>query len=268
MSGPTNTNANKTLVLLNGRRLANHAFDAAAVDLNAIPFAAIDRIEVLRDGASAIYGTDAIGGVINFILKRDLVGLEISAQAVQPQKSGGGDTQRVSLSGGFGSLTNERFNVMAALDWRKQSVLPAVKRDFAKSGIVGAETSPVVPVERASRVTSTVSSPRFRTAIRPVPFRTRPERLCRYDFPGDIDILTKSEQITGLLRGSLAITPDHTASVEYLRANNKSVARVAPVPQNHLMPQSSPFFPAGAPLTAGGIPDLAIPAVLTYRGES
>ena len=64
LAAPTASNANKTLVLLNGRRMANHSFDSAAVDLNAIPLAAIDRIEVLRDGASAIYGTDAIGGVI------------------------------------------------------------------------------------------------------------------------------------------------------------------------------------------------------------
>ena len=80
LGGPTGQNGNKTLVLLNGRRLANHAFDAAAVDLNAIPLAAIDRIEILRDGASALYGTDAIGGVINFILKRELVGLDLNAR--------------------------------------------------------------------------------------------------------------------------------------------------------------------------------------------
>lgn len=64
---------NKTLVLLNGRRLANNATSAingSGVDLNTIPFAAIDRVEVLRDGASALYGTDAIGGVINFITKK------------------------------------------------------------------------------------------------------------------------------------------------------------------------------------------------------
>ncbi|NDM57566.1 TonB-dependent receptor plug domain-containing protein, partial [Klebsiella pneumoniae] len=61
--------ANKTLVLLNGRRLANNAIDGSAVDLNTIPFAAIDRVEVLRDGASALYGSDAIAGVINVILK-------------------------------------------------------------------------------------------------------------------------------------------------------------------------------------------------------
>src|ERR1700733_4887154 len=59
--------ANKTLVLLNGRRIANSAFDSSAPDLNSIPFGAIERVEVLRDGASALYGTDAISGVINFI---------------------------------------------------------------------------------------------------------------------------------------------------------------------------------------------------------
>jgi len=66
---------NSTLVLLNGRRLANFAFGSiggsSSVDLNSIPFAAIDRIEVLRDGASAVYGTDAVGGVINFITRKD-----------------------------------------------------------------------------------------------------------------------------------------------------------------------------------------------------
>ncbi len=258
LSGPTDDNANKTLVLLNGRRLANHAFDAAAVDLNAIPLAAIDRIEILRDGASAIYGTDAIGGVINFILKRELVGLEISAQAQEPQKSGGGGTRRASLSGGFGSLADQRFNIMGALDWRKQKVLEAVSRDFAKTGIIrGAVVAG----------TSGTSFPGDLSGFEPsLPNCNPPNSIpnpagtaCRYDFTRDIDILTENEQLTGLLRGSLAITPDHTLSVEYLRANNKSTAHVAPVPQNHLMPQSSPFYPAGAPGAAGGIPDLANP---------
>ncbi|RZL88810.1 MAG: TonB-dependent receptor, partial [Variovorax sp.] len=60
-----------TLVLLNGRRVSAQGMSGGAVDLNSIPMAAIARIEVLKDGASAIYGTDAIGGVINFILKKD-----------------------------------------------------------------------------------------------------------------------------------------------------------------------------------------------------
>ena len=63
-----------TLVLLNGRRVAAHGLTGSAVDVNQIPFAAIERVEVLKDGASAIYGTDAIGGVINFITKTDFQG--------------------------------------------------------------------------------------------------------------------------------------------------------------------------------------------------
>src|SRR5882672_1925027 len=67
-----------TLILLNGRRLSNYAFNGTGggtVNLNQIPLAAVDRVEVLKDGASAIYGTDAIGGVINFILRRDYAGI-------------------------------------------------------------------------------------------------------------------------------------------------------------------------------------------------
>src|SRR3546814_16600057 len=56
-----------TLVVLNGRRVATHGLAGQVVDLHSIPFAAIDRVEVLRDGASAVYGTAAMGGVINFI---------------------------------------------------------------------------------------------------------------------------------------------------------------------------------------------------------
>jgi iron complex outermembrane receptor protein len=80
---------NKTLVLLNGRRVAAFAFNVNAVDLNAIPFAVVERVEVLRDGASAIYGTDAIGGVINFITKREFKGVSVSAEATKPQHTGG-----------------------------------------------------------------------------------------------------------------------------------------------------------------------------------
>lgn len=255
LSGPTGTSANKTLVLLNGRRLALHAFDAAAVDLNAIPLAAIDRIEVLRDGASAIYGTDAIGGVINFILKRELVGLELSAQVQKPQRSGGGDTQRVSISGGFGSLTEQRFNFMAALDWRKQDVLAAADREFSKTGILGTSRVEVRDGTSGTAFPGDLngfepsgplcdppnSVPRNKNADNTGAFQN-----CRYDFSRSVDLLTQNEQITGLLRGSFAISSDQTASLEYLRANNKSTSRVAPAPTSTLLPATSPFFPAGA----------------------
>ncbi len=68
-----------TLVLLNGRRVANYAANGGTVNLNFIPVAAIERIEVLKDGASAIYGADAMAGVVNFILRQQYSGAQLSA---------------------------------------------------------------------------------------------------------------------------------------------------------------------------------------------
>ena len=275
LSGPSATNANKTLVLLNGRRIANHSLDAAAVDLNAIPLAAVSRIEVLRDGASAIYGTDAIAGVINFILRKDYTGFEISAEGQRPERNGGGDTQRVSLVGGFGNLAEQRFNIMGTLDWRKQDVLIAADRNFSKTGIIGTSRDAI------SSGTSGTSFPGDLNGFEPtapncappgsIPRNTNPDNTgafdsCRYDFSRDVDIIPKNEQLTGLIRGSFAITPEHTVSAEYFRSNNQVEARVAPVPQSHLMPQSSPFFPVGAPLSPGGIPDINNPAGANVPG--
>lgn len=258
LSGPTNTNANKTLVLLNGRRLANHAFDAAAVDLNAIPLAAVDRIEVLRDGASAIYGSDAIGGVINFILKREYKGLDISAQTIQPRGDGGGDSNRVSISGGLGSLAEQKFNIFGSLDFRKQSALEAKDRSFSKTGIIrGAVTAGTSGTSFPGDLNG--FEPSLPTCNPPSSIPNPAGTACRYDFTRDIDIITDNKQVTGLLRGSFALTPDHTLSAEYLHANNKSTARVAPAPTSHLMPATSPYFPVGAPLTPGGIPDIDSP---------
>jgi len=122
-----------TLVLLNGRRMANFASpgDAAGVDLNSIPAAAIQRVEVLLDGASSLYGSDAIGGVINFITRKDFAGAEISA-LVGNTTEGGGNKRSATLAGGFGNFARDGFNVMAVLDVQKTSSLNARNRKFIK----------------------------------------------------------------------------------------------------------------------------------------
>jgi iron complex outermembrane receptor protein len=120
-----------TLVLLNGRRMANFATpgDDAGVDLNNIPSGAIDRVEILKDGASAIYGTDAIGGVINFITRKDFRGVDLYAYAFGTQEGGAGK-QTVTLSAGTGSLAQEGYNVLAVLDLQKLGGLRSSQRDF------------------------------------------------------------------------------------------------------------------------------------------
>ena len=105
--------ASNTLVLLNGRRIAAHGLNGGVVDLGSIPMAAVDRIEVLKDGASAIYGTDAIGGVINFILKKNYKGLEAEAFSDVTQ-AGGGRINRVKMVGGFGDLDKDGFNMLVS----------------------------------------------------------------------------------------------------------------------------------------------------------
>jgi len=122
-----------TLVLLNGRRLANFASpgDDAGVDLNSIPSGAIQRVEVLKDGASAIYGTDAMGGVINFITRKDYQGADISVYSLKTDEGGAGKTT-VTIGGGFGDLRKDRFNVFATLDLQKLDELDASQRKFIR----------------------------------------------------------------------------------------------------------------------------------------
>lgn len=124
--------AGSTLVLLNGRRTATHGLKGRSVDLNSIPFSAIERVEVLRDGASAVYGTDAIGGVINFILKKDYQGAEVGAFADHTE-AGGGNIYRFNVLAGTGDLYSDGYNVMASLSYRQAEILRGVDRDFTNT---------------------------------------------------------------------------------------------------------------------------------------
>jgi iron complex outermembrane recepter protein len=124
--------SNATLILLNGRRVAAHGLNGGTVDLNQIPFAAIERVEILKDGASAIYGTDAIGGVINFILRTNYEGLVASALVDVPQQKGGA-IYGASIVGGFGSLDKQGANLLVALSVRDHKILRGDQRDFVNT---------------------------------------------------------------------------------------------------------------------------------------
>src|SRR5258708_5129947 len=126
----------RTLVLIDGRRVSagGTLTDSTTVDVNHIPVAAIERVEVLKDGASAIYGSDAIGGVINFILRKDYKGGEASAYANYTQHPGGRGWGTNGLVG-WGDMGKESFNATMSFDYRKQDPLYGAQRDFAKSGI-------------------------------------------------------------------------------------------------------------------------------------
>jgi iron complex outermembrane receptor protein len=129
--------AQRTLVLLNGRRLtpfSNVSSTGGGVDLNAIPVAAIERVEVLLDGASSIYGSDAEAGVINFITRKDYQGTDVSIEYGKPSRAGGGAVEKYSASLGVGSLKDDKYNFMFTWSRKNEQNLFAADRDFSKTG--------------------------------------------------------------------------------------------------------------------------------------
>lgn len=124
---------NATLVLLNGRRVANYGFaqniTQASVDLNSIPLGAVERVEILKDGASAIYGSDAIAGVINIILKKDYQGQEATISYGATDKGDGKETTFNFITGVNNATTNLTFN----LDYFDRGEIWLRDREFSKS---------------------------------------------------------------------------------------------------------------------------------------
>lgn len=125
--------AQRTLVLLNGRRInilgANGT--TSAVDINMIPLNMIERVEVLKEGAGAVYGSDAIAGVVNFITKKNWDGADVSVEWGQ---TGEGDGERQSASLTLGS-TGEKLSVLFGANYNKQDAVAASERAFSANAL-------------------------------------------------------------------------------------------------------------------------------------
>ncbi|WP_161974769.1 TonB-dependent receptor [Piscinibacter terrae] len=240
---------NKTLVLLNGRRVAAFAFNVNAVDLNAIPFAAVERVEVLRDGASAIYGTDAIGGVINFITKREYKGVTLSAEMTKPQKTGG-DTDRANILFGFGNLEENGSNVWISFDRSHQKRVRALDRDFARTGVIPSKgVSGTSPTTFPGNFTqgSVAANPSAPDCAPPLSLPSPTSAgTCVFDFSATIDIIpeVKTETLAG--RATFKVFKDSLLSVEVVSTDNDNISRVAPDPVAGIsIPAGSPSYPVG-----------------------
>jgi iron complex outermembrane recepter protein len=269
--------AKYTLVLLNGRRVANYAFGNSPVDLNSIPLAAVDRVEVLRDGASAVYGADAVAGVINFILKKDFQGLEASVYATKPQKKGG-DSRTVSLTGGFGDLNTDGFNVLVSAFAERDDVLKARDRKFAESA-----NRPDLGINKASprngvpnfNFTDTLGNGYGSRGnkVAPIinPFRyngcdnaefalvVRDATTCGTDYVKYIDLIPKQSYDNIVGRGTFALGADHQLFAEavYVKGSTTSSYSPAPYTINMTYPTAGRFYPKsiivpkGTPVKAG-----------------
>lgn len=224
----------RTLVLLNGRRLSAYPFSGLGVDLNSIPLSAVERIEILRDGASAVYGSDAIGGVINFITRRDFKGGELSASYEQPQKKGG---TVASASGGFGfgDLAKDRFNVLGTFSFQKYEVVKAADRDFSTTG-----NRPDLGIVKFSSNTFPAQAyllgPTQQVfAVSKYPTCEPPDSFpylggCRYDYTHYIDIYPESERAGALARANFQLDKDTLLFAEVAYSKNSIIFGLSQTP--------------------------------------
>ena len=115
-----------TLTLIDSERMVAYPLsddgERSFVDVTAIPFNAIDTVEVLKDGASALYGADAIAGVVNIKLKPTYVGSEIMAEAAGRSHNDGCNMHAAAIVG-WGDLANDGYNIYAALDWHREEMI-------------------------------------------------------------------------------------------------------------------------------------------------
>jgi iron complex outermembrane recepter protein len=259
--------SNNTLVLLNGRRLAVYAFDGGAVSLNDIPLDAIDRIEILRDGASHIYGTDAVAGVINLFTRRDYNGGEVRL-GVQKTSDGGGGGKQVGATIGFGDLAANGYNVMINLGAVKFDGLKASERDFSKTAWIpgegvnrlsanafpanigfsfGLRNPAAARYQLPTPFTPTpggLGNAAFGTipanaipggsqygCLPPVSFsRTDADTTCRFDYASVINILPSFTRENAFLQGTYNVNANLKLSAEYAKARSNSTFTISQTP--------------------------------------
>lgn len=257
-----------TLVLLNGRRVANFAFGNNPVDLNSIPLAAVERVEVVRDGASSTYGADAVAGVINFILKRDYKGAEVTWAEYKADAPGGGNVNNVSAVMGFGDLAADRFNVMMTAGRETVSALKARDRSFANTAVrpdlginkssprngipnlnfsdtLGNRYSGVNPLRYNG-----CNAPEFGLATFGVP----PSATnCGTDYVKFIDLVPEQWRANFSARGVLQLDADNQIIVEGMHNRDRTQSVYSPAPYTVAMsyPVTGRFYPKSVTLPKG-----------------
>ncbi|MHA4869690.1 TonB-dependent receptor plug domain-containing protein [Duganella sp. PWIR1] len=270
---------NRTLVLLNGRRLANEAIADGYANLDTIPMSAVARVEVLRDGASSIYGSDAIGGVVNFITKTQFEGTQLTAQAVQPEANGGGDEQRLTATWGKGNLERDGWSFYATVDAHQRTRLSSRDRAYLSSADKLTELGRPPTLGTGGNATpANFTTPTNKNAQNPyaasgclAPYSIVGQKgTCVLDANEYGTALHANQQVTFYARGAMKLSEDHVVNIDYARGeefikgarNPTNALAVKGVPVT--LPSTSKWYPGGS----GGVPAVAglnnAPLTLTW----
>ncbi|MFC5475271.1 TonB-dependent receptor [Paraherbaspirillum soli] len=247
-----------TLVLLNGRRIAKSAIanNDYAVNLASIPLAAVERVEILTDGASALYGSDAIAGVVNFILKKNSTDLVVSATYNAPEKAGG-KSANFGISKGFGDLDKNGFNVLLAYSHDEQKPLNASQRDFARSGVrpfsvdgknytlyqLSSYTAPAgVSLQHRDNSDPTQFSPDFLKNGTCGPMTFRSGNYCKYDYSSTVELVPESKRDSFVVSSNFKLNSDTTLFAEAVASQFTMTPRYAPPAQPLSLATNSPLY--------------------------
>ncbi|MFC5438206.1 TonB-dependent receptor domain-containing protein [Rhodanobacter umsongensis] len=255
---------NRTLVLVNGQRMANP-------DLNLIPPEMIERVDVLAEGASTVYGSDAIGGVVNFILRKDFKGAQFS---LNDGISSHGDAQRRGFNLTAGS-TGENYSIVGGLDYNKYDAVLGARRKFSKqqlylsSGSVVAAGSSSIPTGRIQLPASIASqygcpinsSGTANVTLAQGDGSSLGDYRCRlasdtYNYAALNYIQTAQKRTNGFVLGSYNLTDNLTAFVDAFYNHTASSGQDAPSPvgtgDGLIISSSNPINPFGVTFAQNG----------------
>jgi iron complex outermembrane receptor protein len=257
-----NVGETRTLVLLNGKRLAQFGGQtltgfAAGFDLNSIPLSAIDRVELLTDGASALYGADAIAGVVNFITKHNRTDGDVTIGYSRPKD--GAVEKRISATKGFGTMEEDGYNVMLTFGHDERTKLASVNRSFASTGQVQFSengknyrqqqySASPIPANAVDDLGQLINPYQKRTGQCPVKtFRViQPypddsglvDDYCGYDFTQDLEIFPERKRDNFMASASMKFAGQELYA-DVLLSRSTQTSRIAPVPGSISIPASS-----------------------------
>ena len=252
-----------TLVLLNGRRIAP-GDSGSTIDLQGIPLAAIERVEILTDGASALYGSDAIAGVVNFILKSSVDTTTISAQYDMPEGDGG-ESWQASLVTGFGDIYEDGYSFVFTYNHQEREQLASADRDFAKTGFITFNAAGYdTPLYFQNSSSNAIPGNAYVYGPGPTdviefmnpyliengschPQSTLVQSVngdsCAFDYTSTLEVTPETKGDTAYLNGAWMVTDEIKLYSTFVYSKGELTSRIAPYPSGQFpLPLDSPLL--------------------------
>lgn len=258
-----NLGVSATLVLINGRRLPSFGFadglQNTFVNVDAIPASAVDRVEILRDGASAIYGSSAIAGVVNIITRKDFTGVQVSGSKQQSLINRQLNNQSfANVTAGLGNIDKDGYNLFASLDLYKRG---SYKDDFVNrrlpewylklnpardSSSVGSLSTGAFPGNYTGRypanyADSKLAGTRISKSMPGCAAENLIDGLCRYNYWKDSDAMPGAERAAFYSMANLKISNEMSAWAELQLADTKSTYNTS-IPRSNVTGSSLSWY--------------------------